>query len=94
MLVLPVIAIDVPRPLQAAWHASRGNGIRIAFVFLAIPWIAHALFQMLYPRGATWPQFIVSVVLAAMLCVTQVAATSYAYRAIRPPVPPPIDPPS
>ena len=94
MLVLPAIAINVPQPVLSAWRVSQGYGIRIAFVFLAIPCGATALFKHLFPRGTTWPQYIALVVLAALLTVFAFAVVSFTCRALTAPEPPPTDPPA
>jgi hypothetical protein len=94
LLVLPAIAVAVPRPWQAAWRVSEGHGVRIAFTFLAIPWIATAIFQRFFPHGTTWPQYLALLVLAALLSVIGFAAISFACRALTAPAPPPSNPPA
>jgi hypothetical protein len=94
MLILPAIAINVPQPVLSAWRVSRGYGIRIAFVFLAIPWSATALFKHLFPRGTTWPQYIALTVLVALLSIFAFAVISFMCRALTAPEPPPTDPPA
>jgi len=91
-LVIPGLVLDRPNSWHTAWQASRGNGWRLAAVLAVMPWLLVLFVQTLWPRGVDRLQFVLLVLMMALLSIFELFALSLSYRALTTPGPRPSDP--
>jgi hypothetical protein len=92
-LVTPGLVLDRPNSWTTAWQVSRGNGWRLAAVLALMPWLIILLVQTLWPRGVDRLQFVLIIVMMALLSIFELFALSLSYRELTAPGPRPSDPP-
>jgi hypothetical protein len=93
-LVTPGLVLDKPRAVVTAWKASRGNGWRLAAVIAIAPWLLTLFVQSLWPRGVGRLEFVLVIVMGALLSIFEFFAVSLCYRELTARMPPPTTPPA
>jgi hypothetical protein len=79
-LILPATAIDAKVGLRWAWKQSARNGLRLALIVGALPWVLTYAVSFATPEDPALPELIIAVILTVFALMFEIVALSLSYH--------------